>query len=55
MNEDSAKGQDTVGIDIRMKSPGYITIAPDRKTGIVQGVSVFLTHAFHEWVLKNPK
>lgn len=43
-----------VAINFNLKAPGYVIICPDHKQGIPKGVSVYVTHAFHEWVLKNP-
>ncbi|GEM_PF-6752927 len=42
-----------VAINFNLKAPGYLIICPDHKQGIPKGVSVYLTHAFHEWVLKD--
>lgn len=52
---DIPEGAGSVAINFNLKAPGYLIICPDHKQGIPKGVSVYLTHAFHEWVLKNPQ
>lgn len=52
---DIPEGEGSVAINFNLKAPGYLIICPDHKQGIPKGVSVYLTHAFHEWVVKNPQ
>lgn len=42
------------GVTIKISQHAHILIFPDPKQGIPKGVSVYLAHTFHEWVMKNP-
>jgi len=52
---DKPEGPEPVTINFNLKAPGYLIICPANQLDIPKGISVYFTHAFHEWLLKNPQ